>query len=214
MDVTAALATERQINYVKDLLHGRVVDPDAAARLRQSLAKGDLSKKAASDAIGWLVRQAKLPVAVAPSGEDEKDEAYWTREIQARERAEDEQVAADKAARDSALARVPVTEIGIYEVNDKIYRVKRSKRTNGLYASVLIYTVGEALRLTAAGSTIKAEYEYAPGALKFLSADDRVTGARAEELSIVFRSCIVCGRTLKAAKSVARSIGPVCFKKV
>ena len=36
--------------------------------------------------------------------------------------------------------------------------------------------------------------------------------AEAEELSTRYAKCIVCERTLKAAKSVRASIGPVCIK--
>lgn len=114
----------------------------------------------------------------------------------------------------ATLSRVPVTEPGIYEHNEKIYKVVRSKTSGNLYAKVLTMTIGEAKRLTAAGSTVKADYVYAPGAFREIDASNRITGARAEELSIVFNSCIVCGRHLKAADSVRRGIGPVCAGKV
>jgi len=108
----------------------------------------------------------------------------------------------------------PVTEPGIYEHDGKIYQVKYNKAKTNLYAKVLTMTVGEAARLTATGSTVKAEYVYAPGAFRMISARDRITGQRAEELSIVFSNCIVCGRHLKAADSVKAGIGPVCRGKV
>jgi hypothetical protein len=110
---------------------------------------------------------------------------------------------------------LPVTEPGIYETaGGKIYQVKWNKTKTNLYAKVLTMTSGEAARLTAAGSKVKAEYVYEAGAMRRLSASDRITGSRAEELSIVFSNCLVCGRHLKAAESVQRSIGPVCWGKI
>lgn len=108
----------------------------------------------------------------------------------------------------------PVTEPGIYEHDGLIYQVKAAKGSGNLYAKVLTMTIGDALRLTAAGSTVKAEYTYDKGAIFKISASDRITGDRAEELSIVFSNCIVCGRHLKAAGSVKAGIGPVCITKV
>lgn len=114
----------------------------------------------------------------------------------------------------SKLSVHPVTEPGLYEHDEKIYQVKRSKTSGNLYAKVLTMTIGEAMRLTASGSTVKAEYVYAPGAFREIDASNRITGERADELSIVFSNCIVCGRHLKAADSVKAGIGPVCRGKV
>ena len=114
----------------------------------------------------------------------------------------------------ATFAATPVTEPGIYEHDGKIYKVQYNKTKTNLYAKVLTMTIGEAKRLTAAGSTVKAEYVYAPGAFREIDASHRITGPRAEELSIVFNNCIVCGRHLKAADSVKAGIGPVCRNKV
>lgn len=109
----------------------------------------------------------------------------------------------------------PVTEPGVYETPEgKIYQVKWNRGKTNLYAKVLTMTSGEAARLTATGATVKAEYVYEAGAIRKISATDRITGERAEELSIVFSNCIVCGRHLKAADSVKAGIGPVCRGKV
>lgn len=108
----------------------------------------------------------------------------------------------------------PVTEPGLYEHAGLIYKVQRSKTSGNLYAKVLDTSVDQALRLTAAGTTIRASYTYAPGAFRQIDASNRITGDRANELSIIFSNCLVCGRTLTAAQSVARSIGPVCIGRV
>jgi hypothetical protein len=105
-------------------------------------------------------------------------------------------------------------EIGIYRVGDEIFRVRPNKGGTRKYAERLVHTVGDAKRLTAAGEKIKMTYEYARGAIYRIRHENRVTGAEAEELSIVFTQCIAgCGHTLRAADSVERGIGPVCRKK-
>jgi uncharacterized protein DUF6011 len=107
-----------------------------------------------------------------------------------------------------------VTEPGLYEHGDLVYKVQYNKSKTNLYAMVLDTTMTEARRLTEAGTTIKATYTYDKGAIFKISAEHRITGERASELSFVFSNCLVCGRKLTDAQSVARSIGPVCINKV
>lgn len=209
--MNATTATDRQIAFIKDLLHSRVVSDAQAERCRARLADGSFTKKLASDSITWFLAQPKLPAP--PTKTFTMDTETFDALIQDREIAMDRTVAEAKMERDGFTDRAPVTEIGIYELGDKIFKVKRSK-SDRLYAEVLSYTVGEALRLTAAGTVIKAKYVYSAGAIYTLSAADRITGDRAKELSVVFTSCIVCGRHLKNALSVERAIGPVCWKRV
>jgi hypothetical protein len=205
-----ATASKPQIGYIRDLLHQRVVDVAFASRCRERLAAGSLTKGDASRTIDYLLRQPKIPANVT----QDEDRAFDAA-VQERERKQEEAAALAKAARDAAAAFDPQTlEIGIYEVNDKIYKVKQNRAKTRKYAEVLDFTVSEALRLTKAGSTINAEYVFERGAIFRIRPEHRITGKRAEELSIVFRRCIVCRRVLKAAASVARGIGPVCIKKV
>ncbi len=122
---------------------------------------------------------------------------------------------AEVAAQASAAAPQPVpVEPGIYERDGRIFQVKQSKRTGNRYALVLTEKHTGVRRLTERGEVIAAEYVYAPGAVKNIKPEHRLTVARAEELSVVFGSCIRCGRTLKAAESVAAGIGPVCRKYI
>jgi hypothetical protein len=53
---------------------------------------------------------------------------------------------------------------------------------------------------------------YCPGIVFKLTEADRWALADAKDFLTKFAKCIVCGRHLKAAKSVAGSIGPVCAK--
>ncbi len=110
----------------------------------------------------------------------------------------------------------PVTEEGVYEHNGKIYRVKRSKTSHNLYAMESDYTIAELTALKAADPDlkIKVTFEYDRGAIFKIDATCRITVERAEELSALISNCIVCGRTLRAKESVARSIGPVCITRV
>lgn len=107
-----------------------------------------------------------------------------------------------------------VSEVGIYETETgRVYKVVRGG-SGFLYAKVLNKLVGEAQRLTEAGTTINAEYVYEKGAIGQIRAHHRVSVQRAEQLSILFTQCIVCGVRLKAAQSVQRGIGPVCYKRI
>lgn len=178
--MTIALATESQRRYMGDLLVDREVPADAAERLRERLQLGTITKPDASRFIDWLKTRPRV-----------------------------QQAGADEAMMNALDQEGDRLDAGIYEAGDKIYRVKKSK-SGRFYAQVLTYDVGTIERLTANGTTLKAEYEYAPGAIQFIRSEHRVTGARAEELLIVFTNCIVCGRHLKAATSVAAGIGPVC----
>lgn len=76
-----------------------------------------------------------------------------------------------------------------------------------LYAKRLVES---APRVTESGTEIPFELVYAPGVIYDLALSDRMPLAEAEELATRYAACIVCGRTLKAAKSVRNLIGPVC----
>jgi len=99
----------------------------------------------------------------------------------------------------------PVAEQGMYAKVDPsdfgldIFRVKLSQ-AGRLYA----------LRL----NTLTGEFEYDRGAIKSLSADDRLTVEQAVAFGHTYGRCIVCGRDLTDPKSVAQGIGPVCIKRV
>jgi hypothetical protein len=113
----------------------------------------------------------------------------------------------------------PVTEPGMYEHDGYIYRVKRSKSSNNLYAMQSDYTVAQLEKIAATKGTdedpkIKVNFEYDRGTIFKIDASHRITVARAEELSALISNCIVCGRVLRAKESVARSIGPVCITRV
>jgi hypothetical protein len=148
---------------------------------------------------------------------------------------------ADRAKRDAAQAAERASKPGagdqaalvpgVYKLGDDVYVVKGNK----IYASwrkALAEAGGDlgiaprpddarlyakrltesAPRQTEAGTVIPFELTYVPGAIFKLALSDRMPLAEAEELATRYAACIVCGRTLKAAKSVRDIIGPICRK--
>lgn len=108
-------------------------------------------------------------------------------------------------------APAPITP-GIYEKDGVVYRIKEARESGNLYATVLVEIGGQ--RVTEAGTFINAEYQYAPGAIRTLTAADRMNAEQAEALTVRYGMCVVCARHLKDAKSVQRGMGPVCAGRV
>lgn len=107
----------------------------------------------------------------------------------------------------STTARV--TEVGMYRTPDgKIFKVQATKDTSNLYAKALTPIGGE--RLTETDTVVGWEFTYAPGALRTLTPDMRLSLDDAKAFGIRYGVCCVCGRTLKDATSVANGIGPIC----
>jgi hypothetical protein len=113
----------------------------------------------------------------------------------------------------AAAGTSPVTEPGMYKADDgSIYKVQESKTSGNLYAKVLRVIGGE--RLVETGDKMHADFEYAPGAVRSLRADQRMTLDEAKAFGIQYGFCIVCGAFLKDATSVAAGIGPVCAGRI
>lgn len=110
------------------------------------------------------------------------------------------------------VTRTPVTEAGMYRKGETIFKVQKAVHGSGhLYAKRLhVLPSDRAVR----GEWVKATFEYAPGALKTLAAEDRLTLEEAKTYGALYGTCIVCGRTLTDEKSIAAGIGPVCASKV
>lgn len=107
--------------------------------------------------------------------------------------------------RDNARGDInPVTEVGMYRNGGNIYRVRWNRAGTALYA----------LRFVPEATTKSERLAYETGAIKRLSANDRLTVQEAEEIGALYGICCVCGAELTDAKSVQRGIGPVCAKNV
>ena len=103
-------------------------------------------------------------------------------------------------------------EVGMYRnESGEIFKVQESK-TGNRYAKKLVQISGE--RLTEEGETVSFEFEYAPGAVRSLTAAMRLSLEEAKAFGLKFGVCCVCGKTLTEATSVARGIGPVCITKL
>jgi hypothetical protein len=105
-----------------------------------------------------------------------------------------------------------VDKVGVYETPEgKIYTVTLNKKKTGTYAKEVVEIGG--VRTTDAGIFVNVEFRYARGVIYSLTPEMKMTGARAQELTLRYGRCIVCGRFLKAAESVLQGIGPVCVQR-
>jgi Family of unknown function (DUF6011) len=110
-------------------------------------------------------------------------------------------IAARAQVRAERRVEDPVTEVGAYKHDEDIYKVQKSRQSGNLYAKILV--VGDR----------KGRFEYAPGAIKLLSASERMTLEQAKEYGAEFGVCCNCGATLIVEKSIEAGIGPVCAKR-
>lgn len=102
--------------------------------------------------------------------------------------------------------------------------VSHTKATEGVYIKEgTIYAVATARKgylvckrlypYTAADGSKRGRFLYAGAMIYKLTDADKISVAEAEKRSLALGFCIVCGKTLTAPDSVAKSIGPVCIKK-
>jgi hypothetical protein len=93
----------------------------------------------------------------------------------------------------------PAVGEGLYRMDGVIYKVQRALASgNGhLYAKVLK----------------QGHFSYAPGALRKLRDEHKMSLAEAQEFGKLYGQCCVCGRTLTDERSIADGIGPVCGRK-
>jgi hypothetical protein len=104
--------------------------------------------------------------------------------------------------------QVTVT-MGVFKKDGRIYVVKPNREKTRVYAKEIVESPA---RMTENGSVVDFEAIYRPGVVFNLTESDRWDLADAKDFLTKFSKCIVCGRSLKAAKSVASAIGPVCAK--
>jgi hypothetical protein len=97
-------------------------------------------------------------------------------------------------------ADFPVLE-GMYRNNaGVIYKVQASRETGRLYAKFL--------------DVAMRKFEFEAGAMRNLSAEMRMSIDEAKAFGVEYGFCVVCGKFLTDARSVAQGIGPVCITKV
>lgn len=95
-------------------------------------------------------------------------------------------------------------EDAIYLLDGKIYKVVHAVHGSGRqYAKVLeVYGPGD------------ARFERAPGAIRNLRPEHRMTLDQAREYGALYGVCVRCGATLTAEDSIERMMGPVCASKI
>lgn len=112
--------------------------------------------------------------------------------------------------RQPAQASVKVrAAVGVYRRGGETF-VVREGREGRTYASRVQEFGGT--RLTQAGEKVSFRLAKAPGVVFELRPTDRLTGAAVEAFVARYGKC-VCGRDLRAAASVKRGMGPVCYAR-
>jgi hypothetical protein len=98
-------------------------------------------------------------------------------------------------------------KMGVFRKDGKIFVVKPNKEKTRFYAKEI---VASPPRMTEAGEVVDFETVYRAGMIYNLTEADRWPLKEAQQFLTQYARCIVCGRHLKAAKSVAGAIGPIC----
>ena len=123
----------------------------------------------------------------------------------------------------AAATTAPAAEVpeGMHKAGDDIFKVQRAIHGSGnLYAKKLVrYDSGCNLGCGHGdcGHTdptrYSTEFEYAPGAIRKLSAETAMSLEEAKEYGAVYGVCCVCARTLTNESSIEAGIGPICAGK-
>jgi uncharacterized protein DUF6011 len=120
----------------------------------------------------------------------------------------------------------PVTQDGMYRSpqTGEIFKVQWNRGSGDgrrLYAKQLIMWVLDghhALReIPLEGSKVEgvsSEFQYAPGAMRFIRPDWRMTMEEAKAFGALYGTCVRCGRTLTLEESIERAMGRVCASKI
>lgn len=86
---------------------------------------------------------------------------------------------------------------GMYTKNGEVYKVQVSRESGRLYAKRLVGT----------------SWEYAAGATRELTTEDRMTLEQAKEYGKLTHVCCNCARELTNPDSIEQGIGPICAGK-
>lgn len=89
---------------------------------------------------------------------------------------------------------------GMHQVDGVIFKVQVAKQGSGRkYAKRLVHEEGE-----------RSGWEYAPGAIRNLSENTRMTPEQAARYGALYGVCVNCGADLTDERSVYAGYGPVC----
>ena len=104
---------------------------------------------------------------------------------------------------------------GMHKVGDRIFKVQVAVHGSGnLYAKELVLVERDSVEIEDGvwHDYTATRFEYAKGAMRFLSADTKMTLEEAKQFGALYGTCCVCGRTLTNEDSIEAGIGPVCAK--
>lgn len=181
--------------------------------------------------------QRPIPMTTA----DWYDDYQADLQIQRREREESERVAKFKMDRDAEVLAVhneqranmrytgsaqgAVTQDGMYRnpQTGEIFKVQWNRGSGDgrrLYAKQLIMHVdgGRWTRIPLEGFLPKpeethAEFRYAPGAMRVIRPEWRMSMEEAKAFGALYGTCLRCGRDLTLEASIERAMGSTCAKK-
>lgn len=109
------------------------------------------------------------------------------------------------------VARIAVEDSGVYVLPDgSIVKVQANKAKTKTYALRWHESPQRALEV---GGRVRGDYEYEQGLVQKVAAEGRkMTLEEAKAFIVKYGQCARCSRHLKAAESVERGIGPVCYQ--
>lgn len=187
------MATDKQTEYIYDLLRKRVVEDRWRQQVQVDITSGLLDQHRASNWISWLRKQPYI--SADPWNPVTTDPAL---SAEAARKARDEELASRIQAWNGNLAP------GVYSWNGRLYRVVKRRTDNRRLDVHLIDTTGEK----------PTSYRAGPGAQRGVrDSGHRLSVAEAAEYGLETGWCIVCGRRLTDPKSVKAGIGPVCITR-
>jgi hypothetical protein len=93
-------------------------------------------------------------------------------------------------------------------LDDGIYVV------NGVYHKVIHAVHGSGRQYAKKFNSFTENWEYAPGALGYITNSHQLTEDQAKAFGKLYGRCVVCGRTLTDEESIELGIGPVCRAKL
>lgn len=200
---TSSRISPRQSDYLDTLLKeaaemldrkfGITSVPDVEAgaaiqRMRDSIQ--DMSKTEASKAISRAIANNKI----------------LRREIAALENA-------SSTPETATEEHVFVSEVGMYRVGERIFKVLPSRSSDRHYAKELTGFHWEDKLPLADQENTDLKFTYAKGAMYLIKAEHRMPEKMARAFGELTGCCCCCGKLLTDPESIRKGIGPVCEKK-
>lgn len=207
--------SERQVRFIKRLMAER--DTRNLVRLPGSEVIEEMSLAGARDLIERLLACPELPATQRPAPDLATapqlgfiakliSEKCPGREVdpQLTKRGASALIDELKAMRPAprpVVAAAPTAEVtdGIYLVDGTVYKVQYARESGRPYAKELSKETGK--------------FDYAPGALRRIRPEHKMTLEQAKEYGALYGTCCQCGRTLTNEVSIEAGIGPICAGK-